>query len=162
MTEPCANTERFTKLESAVQTIKESSASGAKAQERAADEMTVLSREVRTFMTRMLEKSAEAGEKISNLKEGHDILFQFKRRLEDRRLPEIEESIRRVSAANVTLVNDVLEKRVMPIEIKHLKEQGAAAAFKDIKVLVPSLLATGLAIISLWEKVVPWLTKILQ
>lgn len=158
----CENTERFVALETAVTGIKLSAEASAKAQNDATEEIKLLGREMRSLLGDLRERSARDSQRVEGLGKGIEVLFQFKRDLEDVKLPAIRESIVQVRAANDVRISEVLEKRVMPIEIKHLKEDGAAAAFKDMRVLVPSALAIGLAVINLWEKLAPWLSKLLK
>lgn len=162
MTNPCGNTERFQHLEAAVAGIRAAAEATAKSHQDATSEIRSLGHEMRNLLGDMRERTARDSQKLEDLGKGVQVLFQFKRDLEDTKIPAINEKVSLAEARADVKITDVLEKRIMPIEIQHLKEQGAAAAFKDIKVMVPSLLATGLALIQLIDKGWPWLKHIIK
>jgi hypothetical protein len=169
VTAPCGNTSRFESLEKSVGKIEANSETAVSSQQKVAEDHKVLAIEMRGFMSEIRERTVRTDQRTQEHHEGLRVLFQRVNKITETDLPSLKDDIGRAKAANEVrskgienAMADIVSQRIMPIEIKHLKEDGAAAAFKDIKVLVPSLLATGLAVLSLWEKIGPWLAKTLH
>lgn len=158
--DPCENTVRFQALEAAVAGIKATTEAGVKAQTDAVDEMKSLGREMRSILGDLRERSARDAQRVDDLAKGVNVLFQFKRHLEETRLPSMAEEISTVNSRAQFNLSNIVEKRIMPIEIKHMREDGARAAFKDFRVLVPSIIAVLLGIIQLFNLVRPWLKNL--
>lgn len=166
---PCENTERFESLEKSVTSVVAITEASARQQASAAEDHKVLAGEMRGFMNEIRERTVRTDQRTEAHHESLRVLFQRMRKVEDTDLPAIRDNISQAkNAAEVrsrsieTDIEKLTASRIMPIEIKHLKEEGAAAALKDIRVIVPSLLAIGLALINLWEKVGPWLSKAIR